>query len=206
MKKYALIIFIFVISIMFSVPVYAQTAKEAVMGLKKLQARVQSGISYRDYSNAVADAKFPVNLYMESADAKKYTELTESMNKAMEHYEFAGVVWQDAFSNTAMRGSLTRPVENAIVKLYPQADKEIKDGGARSKDYGLNFLLKEAVFMIVWAEASKELGNTTRLLAKTEENSSSELSNLKNENSDLKIKIAELQKENAALKAKQKKR
>jgi len=54
-----------------TITAFAQTAKEAVFGLKKLQARCEAGINYNDYSNAIADAKFPVTLYMESADAKK---------------------------------------------------------------------------------------------------------------------------------------
>ena len=50
---------------------YADNTKDAVMALKKMEARVQSGISYRDYGNALADAKFPVNLFMESIEVKK---------------------------------------------------------------------------------------------------------------------------------------
>ena len=56
---------------------YADNTKDAVMALKKMEARVQSGISYRDYGNALADAKFPVNLFMESIEVKKNPELTD---------------------------------------------------------------------------------------------------------------------------------
>jgi len=48
MKKLSVIVFMLIVSILFSVPVYAQSAKEAIFGLKKLQARCQSGISYHD--------------------------------------------------------------------------------------------------------------------------------------------------------------
>ena len=206
MKKYFFISLVFVVAITISIPVYAQSAKDALMGLKKLQTRCEAGISYRDYSNAVADAKFPVKLFLESSDANKSPELIESIIKVMKHYEFAGMVWQNAFSNSALRGSLTKPMENVIIKQYPRADKDIKEGGAHSKDYGLDFLLKEAVFAIIWDEASKELDNSTKLFAKTEETTSSELANFKHEIEDLKAQIANLKKENEALKKKLKKR
>jgi len=200
MKKAATIIFVFVISLMLSFPVYAQTAKEAVMGLKKLQARCQSGISYRDYSNAVADAKFPVNLFMESADAPKYPELTASIDKVMKHYEYAGGLWNHKLSSrfaALIKCGSELAVE--INKLYPQAERN----SALSKE---DCYFVDSVFPVIWEAASKELENTTKLLAKMEEYSSSELGNLKKENIDLRAEIARLQKENAILKTKQKKK
>jgi hypothetical protein len=200
MKKYALIIFIFVISIMLSVPVYAQTAKEALMGLKKLQARCQTGISYRDYGNALADAKFPVNLFMESAEAKKSQELTESINKVINHYVSAGVVWNYKISNTTLM-DVNEPQGLAVKKIYPQAP--IFRGGWKDY-YSVDELLP-----YMWEKASAELETTSKLYTRVEEHTSdvvTELNNLKKENEDLKMKIADLQKENAALKEKQKKR
>jgi len=203
MKKYALIIFIFVISIVFSAPVYAQPTKDAVMGLKKLQARCQSGISYRDYSNAVADAKFPVNVFIESADAKKSPELTESINKAMGHYEYASKLW-----NLKMSGydidmkygffKVDSDVGREISKLYAQAAQALT---IKYDSYFIGDLLP-----MIWDSASQELGNTTKLLAKMEETSASELANLKKENNGLKTEIEKLKQENASLRAKQKKK
>ena len=53
---------------------HAQSAKDALMGLKKIQARTQAR-SYNDYSNAVGEAKIRLNLYLESYEAQKYPEL-----------------------------------------------------------------------------------------------------------------------------------
>jgi hypothetical protein len=50
---------------------YAQSAKEAVRALPKLQARVEAGISYRDYSPALGDALFEVKLFLQSPGAKE---------------------------------------------------------------------------------------------------------------------------------------
>lgn len=203
MKKASAVIFVFAVSLMLSVPVYAQTAKEAVMGLKKLQARCQSGIAYRDYSNAVADAKFPVNLFMENADASKYPELTASIDKVMKHYEYAGGLWNHKLSSRfAALIKCDSKLAVEINKLYPQAERV----SALSEE---DCYFVDSVFPVIWAAASKELENTTKLLAKMDDYSSSELGNLKRENNELnelRAEITRLQKENAILKAKQKKK
>jgi len=224
MKKCAVILMTFVMVIMFSFPVHAQVAKDAVMGLKKLQARCQAGISYRDYSNAVAEALFPVNLYIASEDAAKYPELTLSMNNAMQHYEYAAYVWNkkmqaprdDMLSKGFIwdKGELGREVN----RLYPAATAT----GGFVKYYPIDLLLP-----VIWKEASKELEIASGQYAKVETNISNapiasndmveklklENNNLKDEliksqkeNLDLRAQITELQKENASLKAKQKKK
>lgn len=188
MKKTVVIVFMLIVSIMLSAPAYAQSAKEAVMGLKKLQARCQSGISYRDYGNALADAKFPVNLFMESADAKKYPELTESINKAMGHYEYAGQLWNLKISASKYDPHLRHgffgvgtDTGKEIGKLYPQA--------VPGKEYG--YFLDE-LFSVIWGAASKELDNATKLYTKTESDISNDCDKLKKENANLKKEIERL--------------
>jgi len=200
MKKFTTILFIFFISIMLSVSAYAETAKDAIMGLKKLQARCQSGISYRDYSNALGEAKFPVNLFMESAEAKKIPELTDSIKIVMGHYEYAGYIWHEKIA--AISKSTPDPVEYWLtlgwIPTLGPLGRELTKRYPGIKTFGENYLVDSALETI-WATAAQELENTTKLYAKTEGNSSSEVDKLKKE-------IARLQKENDALKAKQKKK
>jgi len=195
MRKYLPVSAVFILAIMISIPAHAQSAKEAIMGLKKLQARCQSGISYRDYSNAVADAKFPVNLFMESAEAKSNPELTDAINKAMKHYEYAGQLWN--LKMTASRyeidlrhGFFQVDTDTGIEigKLYPQA---VPHKGR----YFLN-----DIFSIIWGEASQELENITKLYAKTERETSSDIEKLKKENEQLKAIAERLKAENENLK------
>jgi hypothetical protein len=75
---------------------FAQSAKDAVRALQKLQARVESGISYRDYGLALGDARFDVNLFLQSPQAKN-EKLKASIRRAMEHYQMARTVWQVKF-------------------------------------------------------------------------------------------------------------
>jgi hypothetical protein len=50
---------------------FTQSSKEVISTLKKLQVKCQADVAYRDYRNVVDDAKVAVNLFIESADAKK---------------------------------------------------------------------------------------------------------------------------------------
>jgi hypothetical protein len=199
MKKTVVIVFMLIVSILFSVPAYAQSAKEAVFGLKKLQARCQAGIAYRDYSNALADAKFPVNLYMESSDAKKNPELTDSINKVMGHYEYAGTLWNSKMLGLTIDekyGFFTVDSKRGreISSLYPQASQALTD---KKDSYFLDGLLP-----IIWGAASQELENATKLYAKIEGDTSNDIDKLKKENEQLKAENANLKKRLEVLKSK----
>ena len=200
MKKYTATLFIFFILIIFSVSAYADSAKDAYMGLKKLQARCDAGISYRDYSNALADAKFPVNLYLESVEAKKSPELTESISKVMKHYEYAGNVWNmkmKAPSDDMLHQGWIwdkKPIAREIKDLYPNVTPP---SGWLVKYYSVDLVLSA-----IWEAASKELENTTKLCAKVEENKLDDIDKLKKENEQLKadVESEKIKAENESLK------
>jgi len=156
----------------------AESAKQAVRALKKLEARCQVGISYKDYGAVLGDAKFEVNLFLEGLEAKKRPRLAESVDKVMGHYEFAETVWRHKF--TGGRGvretiSLESDLGQAILKFYPTANKDFKEGGAlvtfekfSSKYYErteYTAIFVDAVLPIIWKEASDELKKTTSLLS-----------------------------------------
>ena len=165
--------------------VLAQSAKEALLGLKKLQARVQSGVSYRDYGQALGEAKFPVNLYLESMESSKNPELTDSIKKAIAHYEFVRMVWQDTIDNEIW--FISGRMEKLIIASYPIADKDS------------NFLVKEDVFDIIWGKASDELKIATALFSKEEASSATDIKNeievLKSTNEKLQIENTKLREE-----------
>lgn len=189
-----------------SILVFAQSGKEALFGLKKLQARCESGISYRDYSNAVADAKFPVNLFMESAEAKKFPELADSMKEVLKHYEYAGYLWNRKMSvrpesAADLEGNMLRGgfivVNSSLGKelhnLYPET-KVISD------TYPLDLALPN-----IWGKATQELGRATELYAKTERDEPSEIDKLKKENKSLKAENTSLKRQLEAMTTKKKK-
>jgi len=180
---------------------HAQSAKDAVMALRILQGKTQEGIVYKDYGTALVEAKFPVNLYLESNDAKKYPELSISLNKVMAHYEYAGRIWKRKI--TEQFGTfigVDTVLGKEIGRLYPNANKDKDEGGAILKRdmFGREYIV-EYLLPFIWAEASTELDITTALYAKYEK-SSDETTALKKEIEALKKEVARLKKENDLLK------
>jgi len=190
-----LFIAVIVIGLTFTATIaFAQTAKEALYGLKKLQARCQSGIAHRDYSEAVANAKFPVNLFMESEEAKSYPEIKDSINKVMDHYEFASRVWDYMFAFRTITRSIDGESEfgREITSLYPNA--------TRTSFFGHIMYDIDSLLITIWKEASSELDNTTKLYAQIENDKANRIDKLKEEK-DKANEIDKLKKENELLKA-----
>jgi hypothetical protein len=158
MRKLSIVILAFIFTFM-AVSTYAQSAKGAVMTLEKLEARCASGISYLDYRNALVNAKFSVNLYLESPKSSKIEGLTASIRKVMAHYEFVGRAWQDALSNGGNSILFSEGMELEIVGRYPTTDKPSSEGGARLDN---RILMIEAI-RIIWGVASDELKITKSL-------------------------------------------
>jgi hypothetical protein len=69
-------------------------ATDALMALKRLQAKTETGIAYHDYSVALGDANFPVKLFLESENARTYPVFASSLRDAMKWYEAAAKVWE----------------------------------------------------------------------------------------------------------------
>jgi hypothetical protein len=185
MKKLLIASTVFALTFM-TIPAFAQSVKEAVVALKKLEARCQSGISYTDYGPAVGDAKVPVNLLLESEHAKRSPELTDSINRVMNHYEFAGKIWQLRFSPFFQGYGLIEvnsSLGQEIGTLYPKAN-------AKNEKYFV-----EEIVPLVWEAASKELENTATLYTKTEGDMPSEIEKLNKENGKLKADTAQPEKQ-----------
>ena len=224
MKKYLIICFIFCMLTMPSLPVYAQSAKEAIMALKKMEARVQSGISYRDYSPALGETKFSVNVYLEDPEANKNPEITSLIKRVMVHYEQAGFVFKESLSGpyryldhtssvlskeSQLREISEQQIYKGLIEQYPEANMFIEDGGALDRDksdkgkdinnlkYGRILDLNHLLPMI-FKRASDDLKNASTLLSKANANAGenqNDIEKLKEENNDLKMEIMKLKKE-----------
>ena len=163
MKKCLIISLIFIILLIFSISAHAQSAKNAVRALEKLETQCESGISYQDYRIALMNAKLPVNSYLEGSGSSNNPALADSIKKVMAHYEFVGIAWQDANSNEGNPTPFSAGMELEIIGRYPITDKSIPEGGARQNNRAL---MKEHVFVIIWGAASSELRKAKLLLDK----------------------------------------
>lgn len=177
MKK---IIFLSLLILLFIVPAAdAQSARDTVKALKRIEARADMGISYNEYVLAVADARVEVQMYLESHEAKQKAALTGLIKKILEHYETAREVWKNKVSRTQDIGTVFGHViclnddpEGALgrrlLKQYPLAEKPVDQGGALAKRIykkdRCEEVLVDNLIYIIWQEASKDLLQATRML------------------------------------------
>jgi hypothetical protein len=105
---------------------FAQSSKEALMALKKLQAKIQVGISYKEYGPACGDAKFPVNLFLESPQAKQNVKFTQSIKDAMKHYEGALEVWSCRFGLNGLTEVLSTPLYDPVIQNILRNNPELR--------------------------------------------------------------------------------
>jgi hypothetical protein len=146
---------------------YAQSAKESVRALQKLQARIEVGISYRDYAPALGDAKFEVNLFLQNPEAQEKKELALRIKKIMMIYEIALSAWGSSF--VELQRGLVRPGMIRIVTVqpfttdFPELEEEISAWNkiTRQKD---RLVLIEYVLRGIWRAAGRELQKTNDLL------------------------------------------
>lgn len=133
----------------------AETGKDAVKALMKIQARCQTGVTYRDYTPLVGDAKLEINLYEKSGETKN-SEMLVSLKRAMEHYQMASSVWSTKFGKYGRdKIEVNNKLASFYFGVYPGANKNRSEGGALI-DSG-RYMDVMAAVKYIWGEADKEL-------------------------------------------------
>jgi len=75
-------------------PKPGKLAMEAYSALRKIEAAIETGISYVEYRKQLGDVWFNVKAYLESAEASSLPNLTDSIRGAMQGYNDAAAVWK----------------------------------------------------------------------------------------------------------------
>lgn len=157
---------------------YGQSAKDAIKALKKLEAKVESGTSYKKYREDLGDANAEVKLFLESKAAKNDPSLALSIKKIMGNYQDAADLWStiaahpqrvpyfspdEKLSPTYREQWHTNLVEtaNKMFKKYPKAyDKcrvqRTSTFMGKTSSFPKEISLDEFL-SVIWGEASKEL-------------------------------------------------
>lgn len=161
MKKLAVLLFILV-----SLPTlaFADSAKDALRALKKLEARCSAGVSYRDYAPALGDAKFEVDLYLSSEEAKENEELRKSIDNIMKHYLLAGNVWREKFNSGGRPVSFIYArdtIARDVIYNYPNGTSLLVDDFMQGK-----IVYIDQAIGLVWETARKNIEEAMPLLAK----------------------------------------
>lgn len=122
-------------------------AKEPIKALRRLQSRVQTGISYRDYPGAVSDAKNEVDSYIREY-GDKTPEYSRHLNNAANKYNDAIRAWNYKFEGRRVENLIWIPgVVNAFKNRYPELGAAETTGGLRI----------DSVLQILWNLAGRDI-------------------------------------------------
>jgi len=143
-------------------------AKTAIKALKKIENRVEVGVSYRDYPGALSDVTDVVREFQESKFSQTIPATNEAITEALKHYRVALVLWRDKFSSRIVKDH--SPVMGATADLvaslrpdYPDIDSAIfKEKGFFGG--GVSWIVYGKALSIIWGEASKSIAKATASL------------------------------------------
>jgi hypothetical protein len=132
-----------------------QTAKDAFDSLRKVEIRIQAGVSYQDYPQVIANAEKEVNMFLESNEANKNPQFLKSIKTAMDYYITAKRIWDIKFNcsdDFVMEIiGVNHKCGKEIKKLYPNSRAEILPGHL-GPAYVVSHVLRN-----IFNDASKEL-------------------------------------------------
>jgi hypothetical protein len=175
--------------------VFAQSAKEAITALKRLQMKCETGILYNDYIPALNEAKSPVMSYIESPASKNAPEFSEALGSALAHYELAGSVFEYMFHAGAGQHFVSTQNPTLFIKIrqaYPELHiYEQKDESG--------FSYAEAI-QIMWTRAASQIERASEKIPSTEIASATKKDEDKNDPGQANVMDTKLKKQVRALK------
>jgi hypothetical protein len=142
---------------------YCQTANDAYLALKKMEAKTQVGITYRDYAPALAETKFEVERFLESKSAKKNPELSEHLDKALTLYIHAKDIFDLKMDGEKVfvddiKGELVRKIyPKAISRPWQLGESLRKVARESGLPYDRRVYNLSEVLSGLWGDASKEI-------------------------------------------------
>lgn len=136
---------------------FVSAARACLSAIRKLEARVSVGISYRDYYAPLADTKFEVESFVRGGSGAYNKEFTEHVSKALSHYQMAGSVWGLKFAGRSINSDMAITPE--VLSMYPQAASYTRMIGR------FQVIEYDKILSVIWTEAGKENSEAEKALA-----------------------------------------
>ncbi|MDD2716979.1 MAG: hypothetical protein PHW04_13900 [Candidatus Wallbacteria bacterium] len=146
----------------------ATTRYEAVLTLKKLQERTRDGLRYQEFVELWKDTDCRVGGYLDRMEEGREDRTTLSMQRVMNHYGFAKMVWDYKFAGPEFKDFIV--AESAlgckILEKYPEIKKETSAGEVidwipNTRVAGIRI---EAAVGVIFMKASMELSELFRMM------------------------------------------
>lgn len=144
--------------------VIAETDMDALKALRKLDAKLEAGISLRDFSLALSDAIFEVNLFLDSPEAVKKKEFAELIKKITGHYKsFKSIAKEELDGPYRTEDNPSATYLFNIAEKYPDAQKNTSNRGAMETSGALNLTYLKR---IVGNQAHEDIKLATEMIKK----------------------------------------
>lgn len=154
-----------IILVFFVESAHAQSAQAAIRAFIRLDARLEVGISYRDYVTELGELNFELKSFADSKDAARYPEIYTALYFALRYHLRAQEWWEGTFRSSGIK---TVPPGSDLGKLvladYPDAALSVEDGGATIG--GEIDVMKLLPFM--WRQASRKIAEARKILRSME--------------------------------------
>lgn len=130
-------------------------ARAAVMAAKKLDSRVGTGISYRDYPQVLSEAKFAIETFIASPAGKANKKIADLLAEALWDYKVAHDVWRIKFNPSFAASSVySKDLDRLLVDRYPKVESARERGDLRI----------DRVLPVIWAYASERIADAEKAL------------------------------------------
>lgn len=140
-------------------PVLAADAGPAIRALRKIEAAVETGVTYKEYLTLLSDVRLEYNIIRDSMTASD-TNIVSAVQEAWMEYSLAGVLWEQQISFRA--SNLSESV--ALNEDFGQTLKRDCPGSAQEGYISLGACKNE-----VWLRASAKTATAIRIFRQYEE-------------------------------------
>lgn len=141
-----------------------ENAKKILQVVKRLQTRVETGVSFRDYPNLISDPKFEVQTYL-SENNNELPDFATNIKKAIGYYDGASSIWNLKFRNSSGRFSEITCSSSEESIINSVIDYEYVSRTANLM-CGQGIIIDSAV-ALAWRKASQSIQEASNVLQKS---------------------------------------
>lgn len=150
-----------------------QEAQDASRALRAMEAKMETGLAYADYTRELAELNVNVSALDEVLEDKGADNLRRQLADVMSRYKAAGELWQACVTTRDCRhnfvyihqeNSMAAHWANAVLSEFPEMRQPSDSGGAliRTSDAGeYNMAHYPKLLSVLWADA-RERGKAFR--------------------------------------------
>jgi hypothetical protein len=135
-------------------PVVAQTAKDAIKSLKKVEAVASTNIYGKEFLSAYSDAQAEVDMYVENPQSNKKPDMKQAIEQTALSYKWATSMWKLKMKKVPYIHTSDEYVQS-LYRDFPAAKDSLKG----------TIMLDNAIAWL-YGNASAELFKATKLLYK----------------------------------------